>query len=125
MDFDQKVLARYSECGRAQHDIGVSPGSVKSFSNVLSLRSPALGAHTLPQAEQGPNVVTKISEFFAIHPFSIFGAPSLKQGRSQIEAHGMRPVGRLIEIQCVLHPHSLFERENRFNVPSARFSDLG
>lgn len=47
----RKDFARYSECGRAQHDIGVSPGSVKSFSNLLSLRSPALGAHTLPQAE--------------------------------------------------------------------------
>jgi hypothetical protein len=36
----------------------------------------------------------------------------------------MQPVGRLVEIERVLQPHSLPERENRFTVSTARFGDL-
>src|ERR1700719_1331089 len=100
------------------------PCSIKSFSNLAGLCVPALGEHTLPQSEQGPPVVAKILEVFAVHPFGILRASSLEQGCSQIEAHRLRPVGRFIESKGVLHLHGLLESKNCITGPSPRHGDL-
>jgi hypothetical protein len=84
--------------------------------NLFGLCNPALGAHTLPQAEQGPPVVVEILEFFAINTFGVLGAPILKQGCSQIETHRLRPIRRLIKIKRVLYADCFFERKNRVTV---------
>jgi hypothetical protein len=75
-------LAPCSKYRRVQDDIRILPGSIKSFSSLLSLSVPALDADTLPQPEQSPPVLVETTEFFAIHPFGIFGASCLEQGCS-------------------------------------------